>query len=53
MTSDRNKHSIGDHGLDVDGPDERDWTESVTKVANAALFAMNLYLLYLMVSFVL
>jgi len=52
MTSDRDEHSIDDD-LDVDGPDKRDWTESVTKVANAALFVMNLYLLYLMGSFIL
>lgn len=52
MTSDRDEHGIEDDDLDVGGPDEHDWTKSVTKAANVALFIMNLYLLYLMFSFI-
>lgn len=52
MTSNRDEHSIEDYDLDADGLDEHDRTESVTKVANVALFIMNLYLLYLMFSFI-
>jgi hypothetical protein len=48
MTSDRDEHSIEDPDLDADGLDEHNWTESVTRVADVALFIMNLYLLYLM-----
>ncbi|PSQ98147.1 MAG: hypothetical protein BRD51_03495 [Bacteroidetes bacterium SW_11_64_17] len=48
MTSDCDEHSIEDHDLDADGLNEHDWTESVTRVADVALFIMNLYLLYLM-----
>ena len=52
MTSDRVEHSIEDPDLDADGLDEHNWTESVTRVADVALFIMNLYLFCLMFSFI-
>jgi hypothetical protein len=52
MTSDRDEHSIEDPDLDADGLDEHNWTESVTRVADVALFIMNLYLFCLMFSFI-
>lgn len=56
MTSDRDEHNIAAHDLDADGPGGHDWTasvtKSVTKAVNVALFIMNLYLLYLMFSFI-
>jgi hypothetical protein len=52
MTSDRDEHNIAAHDLDADGPGGHDWTASVTKAVNVALFIMNLYLLYLMFSFI-
>ena len=52
MTSDRDERSIEDHDLGADGPDEHDWTEPVTKVASVVLFITNLYLLYLIFSFI-
>ena len=52
MTSDRDERSIEDYDLGADGPDEHDWTEPVTKVANVVLFITNLYLLYLTFFFI-
>ena len=52
MTSDRDERSIEDYDLGADGPDEHDWTEPVTKVANVVLFITSLHLLCLMFSFI-